>query len=114
MDPPGYADADEVKRKHGNRVDAHGPRVGAGGDDGGDEKDRENRIADVRPKKFGADDAEHGEEENEDGHFKADAEAKDDGEKETGVVLDGDHRREVMAEVHDQDFERAGQHIVIA
>ncbi len=34
--------------------------------------------------------------------------------KKLRVILDRDHRREVMAEVDDQDLERAGQHVEVA
>ena len=48
------------------------------------------------------------------GSLKADAEAEDDREEEAGVLLDGDHRVEVAAEVDDEDLERAGQHEEVA
>ncbi len=60
-------------------------------------------------RKLRADDAEQGEEEDEDRHLKADAEAENDGEEEAGVLLDGDHGVELVAEADDEDFERAGQ-----
>ena len=65
-------------------------------------------------RKLRAHDAEHGEEEDENRHLEADAEAEDDGQEEAGVVLDGDHGREVVAEVDDEDLERAGQHVEVA
>src|SRR6185437_17068152 len=102
VDVPGYADADEVEGEHGNGVDAHGPRIGTGADDGGNDKDGEDGVANVLPEEPGADNAEHGEEEDEDGEFEADAEAEDDGEEEAAVVLDGDHGREVVSHVDDE------------
>ena len=71
-------------------------------------------VADVLPEELGADDAEQGEEEDEDRQLEADAQAEDDGEKEAGVLLDGDHRVELLAEVDDEDLERAGQHEKVA
>src|ERR1700738_1739874 len=114
MDPPRHADADEIKGEHGDGVDAHGPGIGAGTDEGGDQEYGEDGVADVLPQEFGADDAEHGEEEDEDGHFKADAEAEDHGEEEAGVLLDGDDGIELFAEADDEDLERAGKHEEVA
>src|SRR3954452_13857961 len=49
MHPPRHANADHVQSQHRNRVDAHGPRVRAGADDRGDNKHRQDGIADVLP-----------------------------------------------------------------
>src|SRR5437763_15805378 len=64
--PPGDTDANHVEAQHGNRVDAHCPRIGTGTDHGRDEEDCEYGIANVLPQELGADDPEHGQEEDED------------------------------------------------
>ena len=63
---------------------------------------------------LGVDDAEEGEEKDEDGQFKADAEAEDDGDEEPGVVVDGEHGVEAFAEAEDEDLERAGKDPAVA
>ncbi len=65
-------------------------------------------------RKLRAHDAKHGEEEDENRQLEADAKAEDDRQEEAGVVLDGDHGREVVAEVNDEDLERAGQNVEVA
>ena len=72
----------------------HGSGLGA--DEGGHQEDDEDGVADVLPQEFGAHDAEQGQEEDQDRHLKADAEPEDDREEEAGVVLDGDHGREIV------------------
>src|SRR5580698_5088408 len=114
MEVPGDTDADEVETEHRNSVDAHGPGIGAGGDDGGHQEYGKNRVADVFPEKAWAHDAEERQEEDEDRHFKTDAKAKNDGEEEAGVLLNGDHGIELAAEVNDEDFESSGKHEEIA
>src|SRR5579872_3885745 len=106
MHPPRHSDADQVKAQHGDSVDAHGPRIGTGGNDGRDEKNRKDGVANVLPQKLRADDAEQCEEEDEDRHLKADAQAQNDGEEEAGVLFDGDNRVEPAAKLHDKDLER--------
>src|SRR5215831_932834 len=114
MYPPGYADSDDIERKHGDRVDAHRPRIGAGADDRRNQKDSQNGVADVLPEEFRAYDPEHCQKEDEDRQLEADAQAEDDGEKETAVILDGDHRRETVPESEDEDVDCAGQHVEVA
>ena len=53
--------------------------------------------------------SEHGQKEDEDGQLKTDAEAENDGKKEAGVLLDGDHGVELGAEAKDQNLQRAGE-----
>ena len=95
----------DVERKHGNGVDAHGPGIGAGRDDGRDHETPQDGVADVLPQEPRAHDAEHGQEEDEDRHLEADAQAENDGEEEAGVVLDGDHGREVVADIDDENLD---------
>ena len=114
MDEEGDAYADEVENQHGAGEEAHADGVGRGADDGRDDEDGEDGVADVLDEELGVDDAEEREEEDEDGEFEGDAEAEDDGEEEVGVVLDGEDGVEVFAEATDQDFECAGKDPVVA
>src|SRR5579863_7828173 len=107
MDPPRDTDTDQVETQHGDGVDTHRPRIGAGRDDGRNQKNREDGVANVLPKEFRTDDTEQREEEDEDRHLKADAKAQDDGEEEARVLLDRDHGVELAAKSHDKDLERA-------
>ncbi len=70
----------------------------------------EDRVANVLPQKARADDAEQRQEKDEDRHLEADAKAENDREKESCVLLDGDHGVEFAAEPQNQDFERSGQY----
>src|SRR5208283_1597731 len=114
MDEPGDGYAEEVEREHGAGEEAHAEGVRHGADDGGDQKDGEHSVTEVAQQEFGVDDAEEREEEDQDRQLEADAQAEDDGEEEAGVVVDRDHVAEVLAEVHDQDADGAGQNIAIA
>ena len=66
MHPPGHADAQQIKRQHGNGVDAHGPGVGTGADESRHDENRQNRVADIPPQKVRSDDAEQSQEKDED------------------------------------------------
>src|ERR1035441_2078523 len=55
MNPPRHGDADHVQRQHGNGVEAHGPGIGAGADEGRYQENCQNRVADVLPKESWAD-----------------------------------------------------------
>ncbi len=114
MDEVGNPYAEEVENQHGAGEEAHAEGVRHGTDDGGDNKDGEDSVAKVAQQKFGVDDAEEREEEDQDGQFEADSQADDDGEEEAGVVVDRNHVAEVLAEVHDQDLDGARQNIAIA
>src|SRR6185312_1777098 len=104
------ADADHIEGEHGRGEEAHADRIGHGADDGGDQEDDEDRVADVPDEKFCVDDAEERQKKDEDRQLEGDAESEDDGEEEAGVVLDGNDGVEVPAEVADEDLERAGEY----
>ena len=114
MDEVRDAYAEEIENEHGTGEEDHAEGVGQRTDDGRDEEDDEDGVADVLDEELGVDDAEEREEEDEDGQFKADAEAEDDGEEELGVVLDSEDGVESFAEVQDEDFDGAREHPVIA
>src|SRR5208337_1728499 len=107
--PPGHRDADHIEAQHGEGIDAHRPRIGAGADDSGHNEDRQDGVADVFKEEAWADDAEEGQEKDEDGQLKADAKTEDDGKKEPGVLLDGHDGVELVAETENENLERAGQ-----
>src|ERR1039458_1913877 len=73
VDPPGDANADEVESQHGNSVDAHGAGIGAGANDGGNQKNGEDGVANVLPEELRAHDAKQCEEKDEYWQLKADA-----------------------------------------
>jgi len=114
MDEEGDAYADQIEDQHGAGEEAHADGVGRGADDGGDDEDGEDGVADVLDEELGVDDAEEGKEEDEDGEFEGDTEAEDDGEEEVGVVLDGENGVEVFAEPADQDLERTRKYPVVS
>jgi hypothetical protein len=114
VDEVGDGDADHIEGEHGGGEEAHAEGVGGGADDGGDDEDGEDGVADVGDEEFGVDDAEEGEKEDKDGQFEGDAEAEDDGEEEAGVVLGGDDGVEVFAEVEDEDLHGSGEDPVVA
>jgi hypothetical protein len=91
MDVPGDGYAEEVEEEHGAGEEAHAEGILHGADDGGDDEDGEDGVAEVAQQEFGVDDAEEGEEEDEDGKFEADAEAEDDGKEEACVFVDREH-----------------------
>ena len=92
----GHADADKIQNQHGRGEQAHADGLGCGADDGCDQEDGENRVAEVAQEEFGVDDAEERQEKHEHRQLKRDAEPEDHGEEEAGVVLDGDHVRELL------------------
>ena len=104
MDQPGDADAEDVQRDHGRGENAHVQDVGGRGDDGRDDEDHQNRVAQVAPHPSGGDDAHQRQEENQDGQFKNYAHADHDGQKQVRVFADCDHRLELFAVV-DQEVE---------
>ncbi len=114
MNVPGDTDAKEIEAEHGAGEHAHAEGVLHGADDGGDEEDSEDRVAPLLEEELVVNDAEEREEEHDDGQFKADAEAENDGEKEAGVVLNGDHVGEIFADVLDEEDHGAGQDPAIA
>src|SRR5580693_3790756 len=114
MDVPGDGYADEVEDEHGAGEEAHADGIGHGADDRGDDEDRKDGVAEVAEEKPRVDNAEEREEEDEDGELEADAQTKDDREEEAGVVIDGDHVVEVLAEVEDEDLDGSREDPAIA
>ena len=114
VDAVGDGDAEEVEDEHGAGEEAHAEGVRHGADDGGDDEDGEDGVAEVLEQELGVDDAEEGEEEDEDGQLEADAEAEDDGEEEAGVVLDGEDVGGSSCRSRRQDLDGAGQDAVVA
>src|ERR1700739_820232 len=108
MNHVGNPDADEVEAEKRSREYAHGERVWCGRDDGRNDEDDENREADVLPQETRADDAEQRQKEDEDRHFKRDAQAKNHRQKEVRVFVDLDERAELLAE-SEEEVERAGK-----
>src|ERR1039458_7625373 len=114
MDVPGDGNAEEVEEEHGAGEEAHAEGILHGADDGGDDEDGENGVTEVAQQEFGVDDAEESKEEDEDGQFKADAQAEDDGEKEAGPLIDHENWLEAFAESEDEDLDSVFKHVVIA
>ena len=114
MDEVGDGYAEKVQRKHGAGEETHADGVRHGADDGCDKKDDEHCVAEVAQQKFGVDDAEQSEEEDEDGEFKADAEAENDGKKEPGVLVDGEDGVETFPEPEDEHADGVLENIVVA
>ena len=98
----GDSDAEEVEHEHGSGEGAHADDVRGGRDGAGDDEDSEDCITQVAPHPAGADDAEEGEEEDQDRHFKDHAEAEHDGHEQTDVLVDGDHGSELGVESEEE------------
>src|SRR5579864_6110398 len=113
MHQPGHGDADHVQRHHGGGKDAHIQNIGGGRNDGRDDEDDQNGIAQVAPHEPGADDAHQGEEEHQDGQFKDGAQPDDDGQEQVSVLADGNHGLELAA-VADQEVQRLGVNNLVA
>src|SRR5258708_2501125 len=105
MHEPGDADAQDVQGNHGRGEDAHVQDIGGGRDDGGDDEDDQDGIAEIAPHPAGADDAHERQEKYQDRHFENHAEADDDRQEQTTVLAERDHRLEVFA-IADQEDER--------
>src|ERR1035441_5508966 len=114
MDIPGDDYAEEVEEEHGAGEEAHAEGILHGADDGGHDEDGENGVTEVAQQEFGVDDAEESKEEDEDGQFKADAQAEDDGKKEACVFVDSEQRMEAFAKVEDEDLDSVLQDVVVA
>src|ERR1017187_168075 len=114
MDIPGDDYAEEVEEEHGAGEEAHAEGILHGADDGGHDEDGENGVTEVAQQEFGVDDAEESKEEDEDGQFKADAQAEDDGEKEACVFVDGEDRLEAFSESEDENANGIFDDVVVA
>ena len=57
MHEPGDADAQDVQGHHGRGEDAHVQDIGSGRDDGGNDEDDQDGIAEIAPHPAGADHA---------------------------------------------------------
>src|SRR5436305_1050796 len=102
------AHAEHVENEHGRSEQAHADRVRRRADDRGDQEDSQDGVADVLEQELGVDNAEQREEEDENGQLERNAEAKDDREEESGIVLDREDRVEGFAEVQDKNLDSAG------
>jgi hypothetical protein len=109
-----HTNAYHVKRQHRGSKEAHAHRVGQRADDGRDDEDDEDGIADVADEELRIDDTEDGEEEDKDWKLEGDAEAEDNGEEEARIIVDGDDGVEAPGEVGDEHPERTWKNPVIS
>ena len=114
MDHESDGYSDEVEREHGESEKGHADGVGGRADNGRDEEDAEDGVAEMLEEETAVYDAEEGEEKHEDRQFEGDAKAENDGHEEAGVVLDGEDGVEAVAELEHEHLDRAGQDVVVA
>src|SRR5579862_9520245 len=113
MDEPRNRDAQDVERDHGRGEDAHVQNIGGWSNDGGDDEDAKNGIANVAPHPTRADDAHERKEKNQNRHFEDYAEPDNDRQKQRTVFRKRDHRLEILS-VADQKNQGLGQNYFVA
>ena len=106
------ADAQDVERDHGRGEDAHVQDVGGRSDDGGDDEDHQDRVAQVAPHPAGSDDTHQRQKEDQDGQLENHAHADHDGQEQVGVFANCDHRLELFAVVDQEGQGRGIDHLV--
>src|SRR5437879_9565282 len=100
MNKPANDNSYSVQRDHGGSKDAHTQDVRSWRDDGRNNKNQENGVAEVLQHKTRADDAHQCQEKNENRHLEDQAHAEYDAEEKRRVFGDGDHGRELPAEMN--------------
>ena len=116
MHEPGEQDGNGIEDAHGNGQANLCDDVW-GSEDGGDEENNDDGEAPVGEKRAVCDEAEAGQKEAENGHFKDDAEGEDETRGERKVRLHGDlgRRREIISlSGCDEGFHAEGQDKKIA
>ena len=110
----GYSYAEQVENKQGTSEEAHAKGIGKGANYARDYENDDDAVAKVAEEKLGVNNTEQGQKEHEDWEFKGDAQAKNDCQKESGIVLDREDRVEAMAKIEDQDLDGARQNPAVA
>ena len=113
MHHEGYADAEEVEHEHRCREDTHGENVRRWRDDGRDDEDDEDRVAQVSPQETCVHDAEKSQKHDQNGQFERDSEPENDGQEEVCVFIDFYQRVEVFIE-REQEVQGAGEDPAVA
>src|SRR5512146_2335134 len=113
MDHVCHADTQQVESDHGRGEDAHVHDIGGRGNDGGNNKENQDGIAQVVPHPLSAHKAHQRKKEHQDRHLEDDAETENDGHKEIGVLTDRHHGLELRA-VADEEIERRGKDDLVA
>src|ERR1700683_5728900 len=98
MHGPGNSDADQVQGNHGRVKDAHIQDVGGGSDDGRDNENDQNGVAEILPHEPGRDDAHESQKKDKNRHFENQAHAQDNAQKKRRIFSDRDHRLELSSE----------------
>src|SRR5579884_2777061 len=108
MDQISHNNADEVQDQHWRCKHTHGQHVRRGRNDGRNDEDNQDGIANVFEQKFRVHDPEEREKHDQDRQLKGDPEAEDHSQKEICVFIDFNQRVKVFVEGKEK-IERAGK-----
>src|SRR5262249_19053913 len=113
MNQPKDRDAQEIEHNHGRGIDGHVHDVSGRSQNGGKNEEEQAGAAYVLEEEFGAHHAHGAGKSQHNGQFKNNCQAKNDGEEEVGVLVDGNVRPEIGA-LADQEIHGHGKDDAVA
>src|ERR1051325_4178072 len=113
MDQPDHADAHEIEKDHGSRVDGQVHDVGGRAKYGGGSNASQHSSADMLEEEFGVDYTHHPGEAEYDGHLKNHSQSPDNAEEKRTVLVDGDDGMHFLSLLN-QKFQSYGKDHAIA